>query len=82
MIRLGEKQSLNVVRIKDFGVYIGEADQAILLPRKYVPRDIEVGDAIEVFVYRDSSDRLIATTEEPKVVLGQVAELTVPRLGT
>ena len=77
MIRLGEKQILKVVRMKDFGMYIGEEAEAILLPRKYVPAGTRVGDDVEVFVYRDSSDRLIATTEEPALTLGQIGLLKV-----
>ena len=54
MIRLGEKQILKVVRMKDFGMYVGDEAEAILLPRKYVPAGTRVGDDVEVFVYRDS----------------------------
>ncbi len=42
----------------------------MLLPAKQVPRGLEVGDPVEVFLYRDSDDRLIATTQEPKILLG------------
>lgn len=77
MIRLGEKQILKVVRMKDFGMYVGDETEAILLPRKYVPAGTRVGDDVEVFVYRDSSDRLIATTEEPALTLGQIGLLKV-----
>ena len=77
MIRLGEKQILKVVRMKDFGMYVGDETEAILLPRKYVPAGTRVGDDVEVFVYRDSNDRLIATTEEPALTLGQIALLKV-----
>lgn len=81
MIRLGEKQILSVLRTKDFGVYVGESEEAVLLPKKYVPEGIRVGDSIEVFVYRDSSDRLIATTETPMLTLGQVGLLRVKEVG-
>lgn len=81
MIKLGEKQILKVVRMKDFGMYVGDETEAILLPRKYVPAGTKVGDSVEVFVYRDSSDRLIATTEEPALTLGQVASLKVKETG-
>lgn len=77
MIRLGEKQILKVVRVKDFGMYVGDEAEAILLPRKYVPAGTRVGDDVEVFVYRDSNDRLIATTEEPALTLGQIGLLKV-----
>ncbi|WP_178626755.1 S1-like domain-containing RNA-binding protein [Frisingicoccus sp.] len=81
MIRLGEKQILSVLRTKDFGVYVGESEEAVLLPKKYVPEGIRVGDSMEVFVYRDSSDRLIATTETPMLTLGQVGLLRVKEVG-
>jgi predicted RNA-binding protein (virulence factor B family) len=81
MVRLGEKQILKVVRVKDFGMYVGDENEAILLPRKYVPAGTRVGDSVEVFVYRDSSDRLIATTEEPALTLGQVGLLKVKEIG-
>ena len=81
MIRLGEKQLLSVLRTKDFGVYVGESEEAVLLPKKYVPEGIRVGDSMEVFVYRDSSDRLIATTETPMLTLGQVGLLRVKEVG-
>lgn len=83
MIRLGEKQILEVVRKKDFGVYLAEAgnsEESILLPKKYVPAECKVGSQIEVFVYRDSSDRLIATTMMPKLMLGQMAPLQVKQV--
>ena len=81
MIRLGEKQILSVLRTKDFGEYVGESEEAVLLPKKYVPEGIRVGDSMEVFVYRDSSDRLIATTETPMLTLGQVGLLRVKEVG-
>ena len=77
MIRLGEKQILSVLRTKDFGVYVGESEEAVLLPKKYVPEGIRVGDSMEVFVYRDSSDRLIATTETPMLTVGPFGLLRV-----
>ncbi len=84
MIRLGEKQILTVIRKKDFGVYLADSaedkDGAILLPKKEVPPATEPGQTLEVFVYRDSSDRLIATTAMPKLILGQTAVLTVKQV--
>ena len=44
MIRLGEKQILNVVRVKDFGIYVGDEEETVLLPRKYVPEGARIGD--------------------------------------
>lgn len=83
-IRIGEKQSLVIVKQVDFGVYLAPdketRDEKVLLPVKQVPEGSKVGDSLEVFVYRDSSDRLIATTNTPKLVMGQVAELTVAQV--
>lgn len=81
MIELGKVQCLNVVKLVDFGVYLGTKDEKVLLPKKQVPSDIEVGDALSVFVYRDSSDRLIATTRLPKIELGKTAVLKVSQIG-
>lgn len=80
-MRLGEKQVLTVVKKVDFGVYLGSDEQRVLLPKKQVPEEIEVGDPIEVFLYKDSSDRMIATTKEPKITLGQLAVLEVVDVG-
>ena len=74
-MRLGEKQVLTVVKIVDFGVYLGSDEERVLLPKKQVPEGIEAGDPVEVFLYKDSSDRMIATTKEPKITLGQLAVL-------
>lgn len=84
MIKLGQRQTLTIVKILDFGAYLkdtvdkeeGEESQ-VLLPKKEVPHDFEVMDPIDVFVYRDSKDRLIATTRDPLIHLGEVAALTV-----
>ncbi|RKM58425.1 S1 RNA-binding domain-containing protein [Butyrivibrio sp. X503] len=84
MIRLGEKQILTVVKKVDFGVYLSEeqgSEEKVLLPVKQVPKDAEIGSNIEVFIYRDSSDRLIATTAEPKIMLGDVRLLKVKEVG-
>ena len=82
MIELGIKQCLNVVKATDFGVYLGTEDDKVLLPKKQVPEGTEIGDALTVFVYRDSSDRLSATTNEPLIELGQVTVLKVAEVGT
>lgn len=82
MMEIGKKQKLRIVRRVDFGVYLAEKetnnrDEMVLLPAKQVPENAKQGDSIEVFLYRDSDDRLIATTNEPFLVLGQVGVLTV-----
>ncbi len=80
MLKLGEKQTLKVVKKVDFGVYLSEdtgAEEKVLLPIKQVPEGTDRGKEIEVFIYRDSDDRLIATTREPKIMLGDVRLLKV-----
>lgn len=81
MIELGMKQCLNVVKVTDFGIYLGSEENKVLLPKKQVPEGTEMGDALTVFVYRDSSDRLIATTHEPYIQLNQTAVLKVAEVG-
>ncbi len=84
MIELGKQQILEVVRIKSFGVYLGEQsgeESGVLLPGKQVPQDTKLGDKLEVFVYKDSEDRLIATTAAPKLSVGQIGVLTVKEVG-
>lgn len=78
MAELGKLNTLTVLKKLDFGVYLdgGEADE-ILLPRRYVPDGCSVGDKLEVFVYLDSEDMLIATTETPKAMVGECAYLKV-----
>ena len=78
---LGTKKTLMVVKEVEFGVYLGNSQEKVLLPKKQVPEGVEVGDPIEVFLYKDSSDRLIATTNEPKIQLGELAVLTVAATG-
>ena len=83
-LKLGEKQTLVIVKKVEFGVYLAmkEApDDKVLLPAKQVPAGAKVGDEVEVFLYRDSSDRLIATTKTPRLIMGQVALLTVVQIG-
>lgn len=77
MIELGKKQILTVVKEVEFGVYLGDDKEKVLLPKKQVPDGIKTGDELEVFIYRDSSDRPIATTNTPKLVLGGTALLKV-----
>ena len=81
MMKLGKTQVLTVVKKVDFGVYLGGEDERVLLPKKQVPSGIEVGDPIEVFLYKDSDDRLFATTKQPKIQLGELAVLDVADTG-
>ncbi len=78
---LGKKVRLMIVKEVEFGVYLGNSQEKVLLPKKQVPRGVEAGDPVEVFLYKDSSDRLIATTSEPKITLGELAVLTVADVG-
>lgn len=85
MLKLGETQKLTVVKTVEFGVYLAPSkerqEERVLLPKKQVPQESKIGDEIEVFIYRDSSDRMIATTNTPKLKMGEVAELTVAQVG-
>ena len=78
MVEIGAFNQLQVVKQVDFGVYLdgGELD-TILLPRRYVPEGCEIGDWLDVFLYFDSDDLLIATTDKPKVQVGDCEMLTV-----
>ena len=83
-MRLGEIQTLQVVKKVEFGVYLGDGhnkEERVLLPKKQVPEGTQTGDEMEVFVYRDSKDRLIATTNMPKITLGGVSRLKVAQVG-
>lgn len=83
-MKLGEYQELIVVKKKDFGIYLAENPQdevRVLLPAKQVPAETKIGDKLKVFLYKDSSDRLIATTNEPKLAIGELAVLTVKEIG-
>ena len=82
MIEIGKKQKLIVAKTVDFGVYLAEDKNAgqedrVLLPAKQVPEGTREGDALDVFIYKDSRDRLIATTREPLLQVGQTAVLKV-----
>ena len=91
MIYLGEKQTLTIVKKVEFGVYLADVpagqkeydvpEERVLLPIKQVKNDAVIGDSVEVFIYRDSQDRLIATTNLPKITLHKVALLKVAQVG-
>lgn len=84
MLELGKKQKLMIIKKVEFGVYLAEAmgaEEKVLLPKKEVPEMAETGMVIEVFLYKDSRDRLIATTREPKLEVGGLAVLGVKEVG-
>lgn len=84
MIELGKRQLLEVVRKKEFGVYLGEGPEdaaGVLLPKKQVPQGTEIGDKLEVYIYKDSEDRFIATTGEAKLQSGEAAVLKAKEVG-
>ena len=78
IMRTGEIQTLKVGRISDYGVYLTDEEQnEVLLPNRFTRLDMKEGDEVRVFVYHDSEDRLVASTENPLIVAGQVAALKV-----
>lgn len=87
MIELGKRQELTIVKKVEFGVYLssegeGEATkERVLLPGKEVPEDAEIGDILTVFIYRDSKDRMIATTRDAQIMVGETAALEVKETG-
>lgn len=88
MLELGKKQRLSMIKKVDFGVYLSEhmpvrgedIKEKVLLPAKQVPDGFDIGDSLEVFLYRDSEDRLIATVYEPAMTLGEIARLEVAQV--
>ena len=77
-IKLGDFNSLRVVKRVDFGIYLdGGEEGEILLPTRYVPEEVSIGDELEVFIYLDQDERLIATTEKPLAKVGDFAYLEV-----
>ncbi len=92
MIELGKRQNLKIVKKVDFGVYLSDLDgeeedrgaagqEKVLLPAKEVPAKADTGDILSVYIYRDSRDRLIATTRETSLEVGQTALLRVKEVG-
>ena len=80
MIKLGQIQELEIKRFAAVGAYLNVENSDgddVLLPKSQVPKDAEKGDIIEVFVYRDSKDRIIATTRRPRLTVGQLGHLAV-----
>ena len=79
-MKLGELQKLKIEKKVEFGVYLTDGQERVLLPKKQVPEGTSNGDEVNVFVYKDSKDRLIATTTMPKLTLGQFGVLSVSQL--
>lgn len=78
MLRIGQKNRLKIIKQADFGIFLdGDKFGNILLPKRYVTADMKIGDEIEVFIYLDSDDCIIATTLTPKVMVGECAFLEV-----
>jgi len=77
MLKIGSYNELVVERAVDFGLYLNQKPDEVLLPLKYVPVNTRPGDILRVFVYTDSEDRPVATTLEPKAVVGEFAYLLV-----
>ena len=80
MFEIGRRQELTAVKTVDFGVYFAESEKdkdRVLLPGKEVPKGLSLGDKLNLFLYKDSNDRLIATLRNPKITVGEIAPLTV-----
>ena len=77
MIKVGEYNTLRVIREVDFGLYLDDGKEGILLPRRFVPKGATLDDELEVFLYHDGEDRLIATTQRPKGIVGDIVKLKV-----
>jgi predicted RNA-binding protein (virulence factor B family) len=78
MLTVGDYNTLRVVKHVDFGIYLDGGEYGeILMPKKYVPENVKVDEEIEVFIYPDSEDRLVATTEKPYATVNEFAYLKV-----
>lgn len=77
MTEVGKYNTLKVIREVDFGVYLDDGAEGILLPKRFVPANTKTGDEVNVFLYHDGEDRLIATTQKPKGILGDIVKLKV-----
>ena len=77
MINIGQFNNLKVIRTVDFGVYLEDELDGILLPKRFVPDGIQKGDKVNAFIYHDGEGRLIATTQQPKGVVGDIVKLKV-----
>jgi predicted RNA-binding protein (virulence factor B family) len=77
MVRVGEYNTLKVKKELSFGLILDDGQEGILLPTRFVPKNAHIGDNLEVFLYHDGEDRLIATTQHPKGKLGEIVKLQV-----
>jgi len=75
MVRVGEYNTLKAIRHVDFGFYLDDGGEGILLPKRFSPMDLEIGHEIKVFIYHDGEGRIIATTEIPKGIVGDIVGL-------
>jgi hypothetical protein len=76
-VKVGQYNRLRVNRKVEFGFYLEDGAEGILLPKRFAPNQLNIDDEIEVFVYHDSDNRLIATTQKPKAVVGEIAKMKV-----
>lgn len=84
MVKVGDYNTLKVIRAVDFGFYLDDGGEGILLPKRFVPHGLSIGDDIEVFIYHDSESRLVATTQKPVGKVGDIVKMkvmTVTNLG-
>jgi len=75
MIKIGEYNTLKVIREVDFGLYLDDDDAGVLLPKRFVPPGVQIGDEVKVFLYHDSDNRIIATTQQPKGIVDDIVQL-------
>lgn len=80
IVEIGKYNTLRVIKETDFGIYVGDEIEEILMPTKWVPEGTQVDDMIEVFIYNDSEGRMIATTMRPKIVVDEFAFLKVRQM--
>lgn len=76
-IKVGDFNNLKVIRKVAFGFYLDDGEEGILLPIRFAPQDLQIDDEIKVFIYHDSDNRLIATTQIPYAIVGEIAKLKV-----
>src|SRR5436309_14919170 len=77
MIKVGEYNVLKVLREVEFGFYLDDGAEGILLPKRFVPEGLAIGDEIKVFIYHDSESRLVATTQQPYGITSDIVKLKV-----